>query len=241
MLHLYIQDVIQGDEYVITDKEQLHHLTVVLRARHADSISLFDRQGGTYHGSISQIKKSELRIKIDGREKAPVSQVDLTLACAIPKASGMDDIIDQLTQLGVNSIIPMITERVVVKPFEPEKKLERWRKIALNAAEQSQRNSLPEISAILKLDAVIQQTVGFNLRLIPTLEGQTRPLHQVLENFSSGRVVVLIGPEGDFTAEEVKKAIESGFVPVSLGNNVLRVETAAAAVAAYIKLSAVDA
>lgn len=240
MLNLYVEDIITGDEYVITDKEQLHHLTVVLRARPGDAISLFDRQGGAYHGSIRQIKKAELRITISGREPAAFSRLELTLACAIPKGSGMDDIIDQLTQLGVNSIIPVITERVVVRPSGPDQKLERWRKIALSAAEQSQRNSLPEIFPVLGLDEVICQTREYNLKLIPTLEGQTRLIHQILEKFTSGRVVVLIGPEGDFTPEEVKKAIEAGFVPVSLGKNVLRVETAAAAVTAFIRLSLPD-
>jgi 16S rRNA (uracil1498-N3)-methyltransferase len=240
MLHLYIRDLIQGDSFTITDKEQLHHLTVVFRARHGDAISLFDPQGNAYHGSISQIKKDSLTVTIDKRQAAIPSKIDLTVACAIPKASGMDEVIDSLTQLGANTIIPMITERVVAKPYDPEKKLERWQKIALSAAEQSQRDTLPEIPGVLDLDSVIQLTAGYDLKLIPTLEGLNKPLNEILKNISSGRIVVLIGPEGDFSPQEVKTALKAGFTPVSLGKNVLRVDTAAAAVTAVIKLSLVE-
>jgi 16S rRNA (uracil1498-N3)-methyltransferase len=240
MLHIFVPDTIPGDQYTITDKEQLHHLTVVYRARHGDSISLFDPHGNAYHGSFSQITKTELRIQIDSRQAARPSKIDLTVACAVPKASGMDEIIDHLTQLGVNTIIPMITERVVAKPSEPARKLERWRKIALSAAEQSQRNTLPEIPGVLAMDTVIQQTSGYILKLIPTLGSPAKTLSELLRNFTGGQVVVLIGPEGDFTTDEVKKALQSGFAPVSLGKNVLRVDTAAAAVAAVIKLGFPD-
>lgn len=240
MLHLYIRDSIQGDEQIITDKEQLHHLTVVYRARHGDSISLFDRLGNAYHGSICLINKTELRVHIESRQTVTPSKIHLTIACAIPKASGMDAVIDQLTQLGVDTILPMITDRVVAKPYEPEKKLERWHKIALSAAEQSQRNTLPEIPAVVGLEEAIERTRGHNLKLIPTLEGDTKPLSEAIHNFSSGQIIVLVGPEGDFTAQEVKMALEAEFIPVSLGKNVLRVDTAAAAVAAFIKLSIPD-
>jgi 16S rRNA (uracil1498-N3)-methyltransferase len=240
MLHLYVRDSIQGDEQIITDKEQLHHLTVVCRARHGDSISLFDRQGNAYYGSIRLITKTELRVHIESRQTITPSRIHLTIACAIPKASGMDEVIDQLTQLSVDTILPMMTDRVVAKPYEPEKKLERWQKIALSSAEQSQRNTLPDIPAVLGLAEVIERSRGHDLKLIPTLEGDTKPLSEAIHNFSFGQIIILIGPEGDFTAQEVKMALEAGFISVSLGKNVLRVDTAAAAVAAFIKLSLPD-
>lgn len=240
MLHLYVRDSIQGDEQIITDKEQLHHLTVVCRARHGDSISLFDRQGNAYHGSISLINKTELRVHIESRQAVTPSKIHLTVACAIPKASGMDEVIDQLAQLGVDTILPMITDRVVAKPYEPEKKLERWHKIALNASEQSQRNTLPEIPAVVGLEEAIERTRGHSLKLIATLEGDTKPLCEAIHNFSCGQIMILVGPEGDFTAQEVKTALEAGFIPISLGKNVLRVDTAAAAAVAFIRLSLPD-
>ena len=164
MLHLYVTDSIQGDEHIVTDKEQLHHLTVVCRARHGDSISLFDRQGNAYYGSISLITKTELRVHIVSRRTVTPSKIHLTVACAIPKASGMDEVIDQLTQLGVDTILPMITDRVVAKPYEPQKKLERWHKIALSASEQSQRNTLPNIFRLfLHLGQVIQQSRDYKI------------------------------------------------------------------------------
>jgi 16S rRNA (uracil1498-N3)-methyltransferase len=237
MLHFYVQTIITGPELVITDKEQLHHLTVVLRARSGDAIRLFDRLGSVYTGTIGLIKKEAVTVRIESRRPVAPSKIELTVACAIPKASGMDEVVDSLTQLGVNTIIPMLTARVVAKPDDQEKKLERWRKIALNAAEQSQRSSMPEIPAVWDLSEVIRQTAGCHLKLVPTLESPTLALNVFLRDFREGRIVVLIGPEGDFAVGEVKQALAAGFKAATLGNNVLRVATAAAAVAAFIRFS----
>jgi 16S rRNA (uracil1498-N3)-methyltransferase len=150
----------------------------------------------------------------------------------------MDDIIDKLTQLGAAGIIPLETERVIVKLEDGHSsRLERWRKIARSAAEQSQRNTLPEISPVMTLSEVLAQSEDYDLKLIPTLTGDCRPLKSVLPSVKPARILVLIGPEGDFTPSEVEQSLQAGFVPVSLGGTVLRVETAAIAVAAYLQLA----
>jgi 16S rRNA (uracil1498-N3)-methyltransferase len=237
MLHIFVPSLVQGDQVVIDDAFQLHHLTVVSRVRQGDSISLFDSLGNTCRGTISSITKKELKVNISQRIRILPSAVYLTVACAVPKASGIEDIVDHLTQLGVDCIIPMITSRVVSRLVNPDRKLERWRKIALGAAEQSQRTSLPEIPAVMDFSEVVRRAHDDNLKVIPTLEGSNRSLHSVLQGFHAGRLTVLIGPEGDFTPSEVNLACQAGFIAVSLGHNVLRVDTAALAVAAMIKLS----
>jgi 16S rRNA (uracil1498-N3)-methyltransferase len=156
----------------------------------------------------------------------------------MPKKSRMDDIVDKLTQLGVDSIIPLETERAIVKMDKNgPNRLERWRKIARNAAEQSRRNTLPLILAAMSLPEVLAQSKNYRLKLIPSLSGDRKPLREILAESKPESVLALIGPEGDFTAQEIDQALGAGFVPVSLGATVMRVETAAIALAAYIRLA----
>ena len=153
----------------------------------------------------------------------------------------MDDIVDKLTQLGVECIIPLETERVIVR-LDKQKKIERcerWKKIALSAAKQSQRSSLVVMKPISTLKDVFSAANEFDLKLIPTLEGSRKNLKEILnqECKKIKKIMVLIGPEGDFTLPEIDLAKKAGFLPVSLGTRVLRVDTAAIAVVSFIKLN----
>jgi 16S rRNA (uracil1498-N3)-methyltransferase len=162
----------------------------------------------------------------------------LTVACAVPKKCKIDDSIDKVTQLGVYRIIPLATERVIVK-FEKNKedsRLVRWRRIALSASQQSQRNSLPIVDPLTDIKVLLSNVRDFDLKLIPTLGGKRKDLSEVIVENKVKNILVLIGPEGDFTENEVSLAISSGCIPISLGDLVLRVDTAAIAVASFIKL-----
>ena len=169
------------------------------------------------------------------------ARYNVTVACAVPKGNRFEDAVEKLTELSVDLIIPMHTDRVVVDLSEnTAKKLERWRRLALSAAEQSQRQILPQIPGILTFDEVLQKTREYSLKLIPTLEGDLKSLREVIPTAFNGSIVVVIGPEGDFTPDEVRRAIQAGFTPISLGRTVLRVDTAAIAAAAYIKMALKD-
>ena len=148
----------------------------------------------------------------------------------------MDDIVDKLTQLGIDRIIPLKTERVVVKLDKHKEALrvERWRKITRSASIQSHRNKMPVVEPIRTLAVLLSESDQFDLKLIPTLTGSRRKLKDCLEQVSVKNILVLIGPEGDFSDEEVGLAIKAGCVPVTLGDLVLRVDTAAIAVAAIL-------
>jgi 16S rRNA (uracil1498-N3)-methyltransferase len=165
----------------------------------------------------------------------------INIACAIPKKSKFDDIVDKLTQLGVDRIIPLKTERAVVKLSiqKGEARLQRWVKIALSAAQQSQRSILPQISPLTDFRELIKKSTGFNLKLIPTLEGERKTLKEALSPVLPlpANILILIGPEGDFSPKEIDLALKHNFIPVSLGSTVLRVETAAIAVASFINLN----
>ncbi len=113
----------------------------------------------------------------------------------------------------------------------------RWKKIALNASEQSQRKVLPIIDPVRKIEEVINDSDNYDLKLIPALIDERQPINEVLTKSNPKNIIVLIGPEGDFTQEEVNLAKNSGFLAVSLGESVLRVETAAVSVASFLKFS----
>jgi len=167
-----------------------------------------------------------------------MKKAKITIACAIPKKSKMEDIIDKLTQLGVDRIIPIKTAHTVVKldSYKEAMRHKRWEKVAQSASEQSQRNDLALIDQIRDIKEVILNSKEFDLKLIPTLIGKRKSLREISLNSKYKNILVLIGPEGDFTEAEVQLAIKAGFIPVTLGDLVLRVETAAVAVASYITL-----
>jgi 16S rRNA (uracil1498-N3)-methyltransferase len=241
MRRFYISQKISGDTVSITEPAQLHHLRNVLRSQPGDEVTVFDAEGGEFAGVIQSVDRDRAILDIRSRKPAGPKNLEVTIACAIPKKSRMDEIIDKLTQLGVDGIVPLKTERGVVKLDEKEiPRLGRWRKIALSAAEQSQRHTLPLISPVTTLGEILHQAADYDLKLIPTLTGDSRPLNKVLPGAKPFRILALIGPEGDFTPAEVAQALKAGFVPVSLGNTVLRVETAAVAVAAYLKIALTD-
>jgi len=232
---------ISANKITILDKEQIHHLKNVLRLTLGDTVVVFDEEGNEYNCIIEKISdKVTLQIKEKHLLSKNKQQLRITVACAMPKKAKMDEIVDKLTQLGVDEIIPLETKRVIVKLDDKAKeiRLTRWQKIALNASRQSQRNQIPAVSPIKDIKEVLSKSEDFDLKLIPALLGKRRTLREILEKSKAKNILVLIGPEGDFTAEEIESAIKAGCIPVSLGELVLRVDTAAIAVASFIRLYA---
>ncbi|MCK9594701.1 MAG: RsmE family RNA methyltransferase [Candidatus Omnitrophica bacterium] len=229
---------ITGDKASLTEESVVHHIRDVLRLKPGEEMVVFDQAGCQFKGVIKAILPREIIVRV--KEIIPAAKADhrvkICVACAIPKRSKFDDIIDKLTQLGVDRIIPMITERVVVK-MEKEKqeaRKVRWAKIALAASQQSQRSSIPLVEKVMDFGQVMVLSSGFDMRLIPTLPGKRKAFKDILEAAKPENIMVLIGPEGDFSEDETAAALRSGFIPVSLGDLVMRVETAAVYVAAIL-------
>lgn len=233
---------ISGTSLQLSDKEQLHHLKDVLRIEPEDKVILFDGRGNEYLVLLKGFSEKVAVFDILEKKKvAPDKGPRLTVACAIPKKAKMDDIVDKLTQVGVERIIPLETERVIIRLDKEKESLrhKRWQKISLNASQQSQRKLLPQVDPIRRLREVLSSSGDFDLKLIPTLEGtkERKSLKEALSGSGAKNIIVLIGPEGDFSPQEVKLAISAGFIPVTLGEETLRVDTAAIAVASYIMFS----
>jgi len=232
---------IPGDTVVITEKQTLHHIRDVLRLKAKEKAVLVDGAGTEYLAELSEAGAekavfSVIRKQAANKEKA----VLVTVACAIPKKSKIDDVIDKLTQIGIDRIIPLVSERVIVKLDKKtaDNRLARWQKIAQAASQQSQRSTVPAIDPLIDIKQLIAKSEGFDLKLIPHLAGGRRPLKSVLKGVRPKSVLVLIGPEGDFTPAEVDQALRAGFIPVSFGDFVLRVETAAVYIASILTYTA---
>jgi len=234
-----VNDIAQG-KIIITDKKQLHHMYGVLHLKPGESLKAFDENSAEYRCLLESLsaEKAVLEIKEKSFSQAKKRTV-VTIACAIPKKLKFDDIIDKLVQLGVDKIIPLKTERVVVKLNKDKEagRMIRWQKIALAAAEQSQRNNLVILENAQSIKEVMQSAVNYDLKIIPTLEGPRRSLKEISSQAQAKSILVLIGPEGDFTVQEIAVAKKAGCIPVSLGDLVLRVETAAVAVASFLMLN----
>jgi 16S rRNA (uracil1498-N3)-methyltransferase len=156
--------------------------------------------------------------------RAPLPAI--TLAQAIPKGKNMDLIVQKSVELGIAAIQPLVTRYTVVQPGDG--KSEKWRRNALEACKQCGQDTLPEIAEPLAFDRwIATQAEAPGLKLIASLAPGARPLRTVLrENPATVAATLLVGPEGDFSAEETTAALAAGFLPISLGSIVLRVETA---------------
>jgi 16S rRNA (uracil1498-N3)-methyltransferase len=241
MHYFYIPQKISSGFVLISDAEQLHHLKDVLRLKIDDQVMVFDGEGTRYVCRIAGLDRKQANLFIISKKDIETPGSKITIACAIPKKAKMDEIIDKLTQLGVDTIIPMLTERVLIKPDEKkENRYERWGKIALSASEQSQRSILPVITKVTSLKELLAGSDQYSLKLIPTLEGERINIRLVKSADSTANILVLIGPEGDFSPQEVNQARDCGFIPVSLGQNILRVDTAAIAAASYLRFATSD-
>jgi len=216
--------------------EDVRHIAAVLRMKIGDELLLCDGQGTEYQARIEQVSKNEIATEIVSQSKQALLVPRITLGQGLPKSDKMDLIVQKATELGVARIVPLITERTIVKVKDEEKRITRWQKISREAAMQSNRPDIPVVENIRSLrDYLFSLDPGpGTLLLLPWEEG-TEPIKKVLRSrHEVASVVVLIGPEGGFSAAEAGIARDKGFHPVSLGPNILRTETAAIAVLGMI-------
>lgn len=226
---------VSGPFITVTD-EDVRHIATVLRMKTGDHLLLCDGRGTEYTVRISDINKSAIKTNILGQTTREIRRPLITLGQGLPKSDKMDWIMQKATELGTASIVALITERTIVKVKDEEKRLVRWRRICREAAMQSNRADIPMVEGIQIFgDYVRTRDPGpGTLLLLPWEEG-TKPIKDVLrERPGVKNIVVLIGPEGGFSAAEAALAQEKGFHAVSLGPNILRAETAAVAVLGMI-------
>jgi 16S rRNA (uracil1498-N3)-methyltransferase len=213
----------------------------VLRMKKGDAVIVFDDTAGEYDCVIEQVDPVKIVLLIKKKIAAVKAVVPiLSVACALPKKSKIDDIIDKLTQIGCNHIIPISTERSIVRLNQAKAlaKHKRWQKISHEASLQSHRRDFAQVSPLKDFSEILSGSSAGQLKIILTLscDKERLPLKEVLLSNKSGDILILIGPEGDFSPKEVGAALINGFIPVTLGPQVLRVDTAAIAAASFVRL-----
>ena len=211
-------------DVAVLSPEESHHLARVLRIQPGQEITLFDGQGNVAEAVIETISKTAVEARIQTRRRIPKPAVSIDLIQAVPKPDRWELVLQKAVELGVSSIQPMLTQHTEYKPNP--KKQQRWDKIVLNAAQQCEVRWLPTLHSVAPMSEVLPTLKDYDLVLIGSLYEGTVPLHSV--DFSDKKqVALLIGPEGDFSREEVAAATGQGAVPVSFGDRILRTETAA--------------
>jgi len=230
-----LSEQISGTQIFIAG-EDVHHITTVLRMVPGRLLILCDGKGMEYTVRIAKVGRTEVITEIESETKRGPFYPRIVLGQALPKAEKMDFIVQKATELGVESIVPLVTERTIIKIKDGQKRVTRWQKICREAAMQSNRIDIPNVTSITPFRNFIMtlEPEPFTLNLLPW-EEESRRIKGVLQNHQGiNKVNVLIGPEGGFSIAEVKIAMAREFNLVSLGPNILRTETAAVSVLSII-------
>jgi 16S rRNA (uracil1498-N3)-methyltransferase len=210
-----------------------HYLRDVLRLKKGDKLELLDGSGQVHQAEIVTLLKERVEVKVIRSyysENEPA--VKITLAQALPKGQKMDFVVEKSVELGVNRIIPVLTERSIGKTA----KLERWQKLAKEAAEQCGRAIIPEVTELTDFASVVKLKDQVDLALLPWELEKEKSLKSILSIQQSNHrsIICLVGPEGGFSQAEETAAVKAGWQTVSLGKRILRTETAGLAILANI-------
>lgn len=213
-------------ETAVLSGDEARHLSQVLRVKAGETVTVFDGVGRRADAEVISVSRDRVPLRIGAPVVTVPPQPAITLAQAVPKGKNMDLIVQKAVELGISAIQPLVTRNTVVQPGDG--KSEKWRRVALEACKQCGQDTLPVIAEPLPFDRwLAAQPDDTSLKLIASLAPGARPLREVLRAHpATTRATLLVGPEGDFTPAETTSALGAGFLPVSLGDIVLRVETA---------------
>ena len=220
----------ENEGFILYDTD-IHHIKNVMRCKTNDEIEVvYDKK--VHICKIINLEPLTLKVLKQIKENNELD-IKLTIAISLVNEQKFDLILQKLTELGVRTIIPIKTERSIVKLDDKKinKKLERWQKICKEASEQSHRNIVPEVKNIISIKELIN--INKELKLICSLNDNTKPLSIYLKEKPKD-ILVAIGPEGGFTKQEEELLINNKYMPTTLGKRVMRVETAAIYVTSII-------
>ncbi len=228
-----------NNDTVVFQPEEIRQIKNVLRLSAGDLIQVLDNAGNTYTVEISKSDNKTLKGNIIEKEfQKPESRFSISLGQALTKGSKIDFIVQKATELGVKDITFVETERSIVKykNVQAKDKLKRWEKIAKEAAEQSHRITIPDISCCRHLEEFCQSIKNAQLKLIFWEEESEKKLRDWLKNdIDISRLSILVGPEGGFSRKEIDLTRDFGFIPVGLGPRILKTETAVISILSIIQ------
>ncbi len=224
-----------SDGAIVLAGEEAHHAAQVIRLQPGDPACVLDGRGGEHDCVVLTVHRREIRLQLtkSRQHERPVCLV--RLVPAITKGKSFELLLQKAVELGASEIRPLITDHVVARPAVAEfgERQERWQKVAVEAIKQCGSPWLPVVLPPAGLTAALKADAATELALVAALDTDARHLRMVFDEFLDQRrrlptsVSIWIGPEGDFTAEELRVLRESGARAVTLGKNILRSETAA--------------
>jgi 16S rRNA (uracil1498-N3)-methyltransferase len=224
MPHFYLPPA-AWTETPFLEGDEAKHLAQVLRIQPDKWITVFDGLGNRAEAKVLSVSKQRVDLMLDLAESRETPLPEITLAQAIPKGKNMDWIVQKAVELGVSKIQPLITRHTIASPGD--NKAEKWRRTALEACKQCGQDTIPIIEDPLTFAEWIAKPRETELQLIASLADNPQNFREILQSHPDLQsVTITIGPEGDFSPEETESALSAGFIPVSLGELVLRVETA---------------
>ncbi len=216
---------------------EAHHARDVLRIRLGEKLVLFNGRGREMTAEVVDLGGNEVGLRKLHEAETPPLRCRIVLGQAIPKGKNMDLIVQKAVEIGAAEIAPIISDRTIVQVDSESaaQKQSKWQQVAIEAAKQCGQNWLPRVHAPRKLAELfsVASEESFDLQLIGSLQPGAQHLKKILADYSSGHqhrprsVLMLIGPEGDFTPAELALARGHGCQPITLGPIILRVETAA--------------
>ena len=229
MNRFYHSKPININETIVMDKFAAHHALKVMRLKNNDQLILFNGDGLDYTGNVIGIDKRQVEVSIKSKKNIEnESNIRVILLQALTSNEKMDMIIQKTTELGITEIQPILCERSIVKIKNEkiEKKLSHWRQVSIAACEQCGRAKIPTIHKPESLTKYLEKLTESDKdnKIILSPEA-TKSLNNFIPNMKQD-IKVLIGPEGDFTKQELDFSIQKGFSPIKIGPRILRTETA---------------
>lgn len=235
MHRFYIAPEMWNPDALVVRDGEAHHARDVLRLKRGDRAVVFNGRGREITAEIVDLGRTEIHLrKLHETETAPL-RCRITLGQAIPKGKNMDLIVQKAVEIGAAEIAPLISERTIVDldPQEAEQKRDKWQQVAIEAAKQCGQNWLPLVERPQKLKEFFSHQTTHDLGLIGSLQPDALHLKNILAEYRERHgdrpqtVLMMVGPEGDFTPAELALAKSHGCQPITLGPVILRVETAA--------------
>ena len=223
---LFVEDDLAAGAGLTLDGPRAHYLRDVLRLGVGAEVLLFNGRDGEWQAKVAATAKRSLDLGLEGQTRPQGPEPDLWLCFAPVKKARIDFIAEKATELGVSALVPVLTRRTNVERVN----VERLRANAVEAAEQTERLTVPEVREPASLEQVLKAWPATRRLLIADETGGGRPILDALRDAQSGPWAVMIGPEGGFTREELDRiAALPGVLPVGLGPRILRADTAAVA------------
>lgn len=246
MQRYFVEAKDMSSEQFILTGDDAHHIVKVMRMKIGNEIIIANGLGQSAIAEIIEVHSNAVALQVVTRlQDAAALPVHVTIAQGLPKGDKMELVIQKGTEVGATRFLPFESERMIVQydAKKEAKRLERWRKIAKEAAEQAHRSYLPEVTSVQSFHSLMQVMTEYDLVLFCYEEEakakqnnglagalanwrKSDKYEQLKNNDQPSNILVVIGPEGGFTEVEAAKAIQSGAIAISLGNNILRTETA---------------